>query len=55
MEYCTGSAYIDGIVAEPWTLDEDGMLAVPTRPGLGLSIDFDEVLRYTEGRDLFTP
>jgi len=55
VEYCTGSAYIDGIVAEPWTLDEDGMLAVPTRPGLGLSIDFDEVLRYTAGRDLFTP
>lgn len=55
VEYCTGSAYIDRIVAEPWSLDEDGMLAVPTRPGLGLSIDLDEVLRYTAGRDLFTP
>jgi D-galactarolactone cycloisomerase len=55
VEYCTGSAYIDEIVVEPWNLGEDGMLSVSDRPGLGLSIDFDAVLGYTNGFDLFTP
>ena len=55
VEYCTGSAYIDDIVTEPWTLDKDGMLAIPTQPGLGLALDEEAVLRYTGGTDLFTP
>jgi D-galactarolactone cycloisomerase len=55
VEYCTGSAYIDGIVDEPWTLDVDGMLNIPKGPGLGLSLDLDAVRHYTGGADLFTP
>ena len=35
VEYLTGSPYIDELVAEPWRLDADGMLAIPDRPGLG--------------------
>ena len=31
VEYLTGSPYIDDIVAEPWQLDADGMLADPGR------------------------
>ena len=55
VEYCTGSAYIDDIVTEPWVLDVDGMLAIPTGPGLGLTLDEDAVRHHTGGADLFTP
>lgn len=55
VEYCTGSAYIDGIVAQPWVLDRDGMLVIPTGPGLGLSLDVEAIRQYTGDRDLFTP
>jgi D-galactarolactone cycloisomerase len=46
VEYIDGSRYVDGIVAEPWTLDEDGMLPIPDGPGLGVKLDWDAVARY---------
>lgn len=52
VEYLTGSPYIDAIVAEPWRLDADGMLAVPDRPGLGVALDFDAVAHYGRGERL---
>jgi L-alanine-DL-glutamate epimerase-like enolase superfamily enzyme len=52
VEYKTGSAYIDGIVADRWTLDSDGMLAIPDRPGLGLNLDLDAAAKYTGGARL---
>jgi L-alanine-DL-glutamate epimerase-like enolase superfamily enzyme len=52
VEYLTGSPYIDDIVAEPWTLDADGMLAVPDAPGLGVALDFDRVAHYARGERL---
>ncbi|MGB4137206.1 MAG: mandelate racemase/muconate lactonizing enzyme family protein, partial [Microbacterium sp.] len=55
VEYCTGSAYIDDLVVGGWRLDEDGCLAVPTAPGLGVEWDRDALLRYTGGVDLITP
>lgn len=39
VEYIGGSPYVDDIVADRWALDVDGMLAVPTGPGLGISLD----------------
>jgi D-galactarolactone cycloisomerase len=47
VEYLTGSPFIDDIVATKWKLDEDGMLSVPDGPGLGISLDFDAVEKYT--------
>ncbi len=44
VEYLTGSPYIDDIVAEPWRLDADGMLAIPDRPGLGVALDHNRPL-----------
>ena len=38
VEYLTGSPFIDEIVAERWQLDADGMLAIPTAPGLGIQL-----------------
>lgn len=46
VEYIDGSSYVDGIVTEPWRLDEDGMLAIPDGPGLGISLDMEAVGRY---------
>ena len=46
VEYIDGSPYVDAIVAEPWQLDEDGMLAIPDAPGLGVRLDLDTIKRY---------
>ena len=37
---------MDEIVAEPWRLDDDGMLAIPDSPGLGIQLDPDAIARY---------
>jgi len=54
VEYLTGSPFIDEITAGGWKLDADGMLPIPNRPGLGLTLDRDAVERYTRGVNLFT-
>ncbi|WCB93450.1 D-galactarolactone cycloisomerase [Baekduia alba] len=46
VEYKTGSAYVDDLSVEGFALDDDGMLAVPTRPGLGVTLDPDALARY---------
>ena len=48
VEYIDGSPYVDEIVAEPWRLDDDGMLAIPDGPGLGVRLDMDAVARYAD-------
>ncbi len=52
VEYLTGSPYIDDIVAEPWRLDDEGMLAIPDAPGLGVALDFDRIAHYARGERL---
>ncbi len=49
IEYIAGSPYLDEIKAGGWTLDQDGMLAIPEEPGLGVCLDMDAVARYTGG------
>ena len=49
VEYLTPSPYIEEIVATPFTLDADGMLAIPTGPGLGLDLDWDGIARFSRG------
>lgn len=46
VEYKTGSPYIDDLTTTRWKLDEDGMLAVPTDPGLGVTLDDQAMARY---------
>jgi D-galactarolactone cycloisomerase len=50
VEYLTGSPFIDDIVEEKWQLDRDGMLAIPTAPGLGVSLNLDAVEKHTGHR-----
>lgn len=52
VEYLTGSPFIDDITIGGWSLDTDGMLAIPNTPGLGLKLDPDAVERYTGVKDL---
>jgi D-galactarolactone cycloisomerase len=52
VEYLMGSPFIDEIAAGGWQLDEDGMLAIPNTPGLGLTLDRDALSRYTGGERL---
>ncbi len=46
VEYIGGSAYLDDLTAEPFTLDADGLLAIPDAPGLGIRLDPEKVARY---------
>lgn len=43
IEYITPSPLIEGIIAAPFTLDADGMLAIPDGPGLGIELNQDGV------------
>ncbi len=52
VEYLTGSPLIDEMSANAFQLDSDGMLAIPSRPGLGLDLDRDVVKKYTGGAKL---
>jgi D-galactarolactone cycloisomerase len=53
VEYLTGSPFIDEITDGGWSLDAEGMLAIPSTPGLGLKLDVDAVNKYTGGQRLF--
>lgn len=46
VEYLTPCAYIDDVTVEPFVVDADGYLTIPTRPGLGVSIDPEKLARF---------
>lgn len=50
VEYLTGSPFIDGLAADPWELDNEGMLAIPNKPGLGIALNMDTVEKHTGER-----
>jgi len=47
VEYLTGAPFIDDLAAGGWTLDADGMLGIPDRPGLGIEIDLDALKEFS--------
>lgn len=54
VEFIGGSAYVDGILTDPFKIDGDGYLTIPDGPGLGISLDPDRVLRLApDGAGLF--
>ncbi|WP_018387533.1 mandelate racemase/muconate lactonizing enzyme family protein [Ancylobacter sp. FA202] len=56
VEFIGGSAYVDGIVAEPFRLDAEGQLRIPDRPGLGIRLDPEPLARVTHApQSLFAP
>ena len=52
VEYLTGSPYVDDIVVDGWKLDGDGMLPIPDKPGLGLTLNKEAVSKYSHGGSL---
>jgi L-alanine-DL-glutamate epimerase-like enolase superfamily enzyme len=46
VEYLTPSAYIDELVSQPFVLDDDGLLTIPDRPGLGIEIPDDRLRQF---------
>ncbi|MGB3486371.1 MAG: mandelate racemase/muconate lactonizing enzyme family protein [Mycobacterium sp.] len=46
VEYKTGAPYIDELVTGGWSLDSEGLLTVPSAPGLGVTLDPDALQRY---------
>ncbi|HZU39313.1 MAG TPA: mandelate racemase/muconate lactonizing enzyme family protein, partial [Gemmataceae bacterium] len=46
VEYLTPSPYIDELITEPFRLDADGYLHVPTGPGLGVEINRDVLEKF---------
>ena len=52
VEYLTGSPFIDEIALGGWHLDKNGMIDIPTKPGLGLELDREVLKRYTGNADL---
>ncbi|MBB31356.1 MAG: mandelate racemase [Gemmatimonadetes bacterium] len=47
VEYITPSPYIERILTEPFELDEDGLLTIPTGPGLGIELDHNKVRQFS--------
>jgi D-galactarolactone cycloisomerase len=47
VEFIGGSPYVDGILEEPFALDEDGYLAIPNEPGLGVRLAAEKLARFT--------
>ena len=47
VEYQTGAPYIEELIEPPFRLDADGMLPVPTGPGLGIRLAPDAVARFS--------
>ena len=50
VEYITPSPYIEEIITTPFALDDDGLLAIPQDPGLGIELDREKLKRFTGPR-----
>jgi len=56
VEFIGGSPYVDGMLTEPFRLDAEGYLEIPTGAGLGVTLDPERVARYSAvGPGLFSP
>lgn len=49
VEFQTGVPYIEELVDPPWQLDSEGMLRVPTGPGLGITLNREALARWGGG------
>jgi D-galactarolactone cycloisomerase len=53
VEYLTPCAYIEGFLAEPFKIDDEGMLTIGTDPGLGIEIDEDRLQQFSGATHVF--
>ena len=52
VEYITPAPYIEDLLIEPIGLDENGMIAIPDKPGLGFDWNPEGIARFTGGMEL---
>ncbi|MFM2094145.1 MAG: L-rhamnonate dehydratase, partial [Planctomycetota bacterium] len=50
VEYLTPAPYIDRILRNPFQLDTEGYLTIPTAPGLGIELDRDALRAFSRSR-----
>ena len=50
VEYLTPAPYIEQIITEPFQLDSEGFLPIPTRPGLGIELNREALARFSQPR-----
>jgi len=50
VEYQTGVPYIESLTLPKFTIDANGMLEVPTGPGLGITLNMETIERYGKRR-----
>lgn len=50
VEYLTPCAYIDSLTTEPFRIDAEGFLEIPTKPGLGIEIDREKLKHFDARR-----
>jgi L-alanine-DL-glutamate epimerase-like enolase superfamily enzyme len=48
VEYLTPAPYIEEIITQPFRLDAEGYLPIPTAPGLGIELDRDALRRFAK-------
>jgi L-alanine-DL-glutamate epimerase-like enolase superfamily enzyme len=46
VEYLTPCDYIEHLTVEPFEIDSEGFLKIPTRPGLGIELDREKLKRF---------
>lgn len=47
VEYLTPCVYMEDLTVEPFVIDGEGYLKIPTRPGLGVTLDADKLAKYS--------
>ena len=47
VEYQTGVPYIEDIIEQPFSLDKNGLLKIPTGPGLGITLNRDAIAQFS--------
>jgi len=50
VEYIGGAPYVDNITVGGWKLDSEGLLEIPSGPGLGVDIDQDKIEEYVSDK-----
>jgi L-alanine-DL-glutamate epimerase-like enolase superfamily enzyme len=50
VEYQTGVPYIEEILEQPFAIGADGMLEIPTGPGLGIALNREAIERFAAGK-----
>ncbi len=52
VEYITPAPYLEDLLLSPIQLDDDGMISIPAKPGLGFQWNPDGIAKFAGGMEL---